>query len=413
EDIFLGYALHDRHPTIIHHYAFVNDPTKFSYPDFARGFVLSTAVLLKLKQIVQGSGFKFNFAIDAKHELAMMLWNNGRGSTLLHNESFCTENSSECITNYQTNRESCRYEFSIRKNFKVAVKTYQKFHRTRSMYLCLLSFLLHGFTFLMLSEFSEAALTFSAQRWEFSEYTFVSYPFFVAKHLLFLVPVVKNTWAKKYNGTVEYFSDSNDPDIPTVKVKVRNTDRGTTNVNSKTRFLFAGHCGKTFIIMSRFVQNFENNENKWLIIVDDDTLISLERLEKLVKCFDLEEKIIIGERYGFGFSASGDRGYDYPTGGSGMIFSPTAVKVLTEKCNCPSLDSPDDMIIGMCARNLGIPIIHNGAFHQARPEDYSIDYISRLKPISFHKHYEIDPYDVYRKYLLDNTTETAINHDEF
>lgn len=82
-----------------------------------------------------------------------------------------------------------------------------------------------------------------------------------------------------------------------------------------------------------------------------------------------------------------------------MIFSPSAASNLAVHCRCPSLSSPDDMILGMCAQNLHIPIIHSPALHQARPVDYSADYINRIKPISFHKHWEIDPYKVYADYL--------------
>lgn len=37
-------------------------------------------------------------------------------------------------------------------------------------------------------------------------------------------------------------------------------------------FLFAGHCGKTFAILQRFLSSHVPN-TKWLLVVDDDTLI--------------------------------------------------------------------------------------------------------------------------------------------
>lgn len=93
-----------------------------------------------------------------------------------------------------------------------------------------------------------------------------------------------------------------------------------------------------------------------------------------------------------------------------MIFSPKAVQLLANGCKCPSHNSPDDMIIGLCAAHFKIPIIHSSALHQARPVDYAKEYIDRLKPISFHKHYEIDPVKVYDEFLNDNTQ--VIYHSE-
>ncbi|EPB69516.1 hypothetical protein ANCCEY_11397 [Ancylostoma ceylanicum] len=63
--------------------------------------------------------------------------------------------------------------------------------------------------------------------------------------------------------------------------------------------------------------------------------------------YPMQSEVILGERYGYGFSNSGRDGYDYPTGGSG-----------------------------------------------------------RILPISFHKFDDVDPYQVYTDYLNGpNTTE--------
>ncbi|KJH46298.1 hypothetical protein DICVIV_07641 [Dictyocaulus viviparus] len=110
-------------------------------------------------------------------------------------------------------------------------------------------------------------------------------------------------------------------------------------------------------------------------------------------------QIIIGERYGYGFSASGFSGYDYPTGGSGIVFSNVAAQNIANNCECPTEDSPDDMIIGVCARQKDTVIIHNSAFHQARHIDYPEPYLRKVQPISFHKFEDIDPHSVYMMYL--------------
>ncbi|OZC10704.1 Fringe-like protein [Onchocerca flexuosa] len=206
------------------------------------------------------------------------------------------------------------------------------------------------------------------------------------------IVVVKRTWAKTAKF-VEYFSDMEDHYVPTVNLGIQNTERG--------------HCGKTFGIMAYYLKNEEMSKTRWLVITDDDTLISVSRLYELLSCYDAKKEIIIGERYGYGFSTDGREGYDYPTGGAGMIFSRKAVEKIASFCSCPSIDSPDDMIIGMCARRLYIPIIHSAAFHQAQPEDYSELYLKRIRPISFHKFMDINPYEVYMKRLHEASDQIA------
>ncbi|MED6242295.1 Beta-1,3-glucosyltransferase [Ataeniobius toweri] len=71
------------------------------------------------------------------------------------------------------------------------------------------------------------------------------------------VPVIKKTWEKDALF-LEYYSDHAEPSIPTINLGVPNTERG--------------HCGKTFAILQRFLSSAVPN-TKWLVIVDDDTLI--------------------------------------------------------------------------------------------------------------------------------------------
>ncbi|CAF4458939.1 unnamed protein product, partial [Adineta steineri] len=91
--------------------------------------------------------------------------------------------------------------------------------------------------------------------------------------------------------------------------------------NKNERFIITkentnrGHCHKTFTILNYFHKNKENLQ--FLIIADDDTLLSVKRLLELIRCFMLSNDIpmVLGERYGYG------NYYDYPTGGSGMVFN--------------------------------------------------------------------------------------------
>uniref|UniRef100_A0A914W5A9 Beta-1,3-glucosyltransferase n=1 Tax=Plectus sambesii TaxID=2011161 RepID=A0A914W5A9_9BILA len=211
------------------------------------------------------------------------------------------------------------------------------------------------------------------------------------------IVVVKRTWSKSANH-IEYFSDIEDHFVPTVNIGIENTERG--------------HCGKTFAIFKRFLEHEElqSLDLAWLAVVDDDTLLSVPRLFKLLSCYDSSKPLIVGERYGYGFTTEGQGGYDYPTGGSGMFFTRPAVQAIIDSCQCPSNDAPDDMIIGMCARRQEIPVLHSAAFHQARPDDYAEDYLNRLPPISFHKHTDVDPYKVYTDYLVERETEPEVHH---
>ena len=113
---------------------------------------------------------------------------------------------------------------------------------------------------------------------------------------------IKRTWAKdtKY---IEYFSDFQDFYIPTVDLGIKNTEKG--------------HCGKTFGILKHAMEHEEFNDVSWFVIADDDTLLSIPRLYRILNCLPRMKKLILGERYGYGFTLDGLGGYDYPTGGAG------------------------------------------------------------------------------------------------
>ena len=52
-----------------------------------------------------------------------------------------------------------------------------------------------------------------------------------------------------------------------------------------------------------------------------------------------------------------------------------------------------------CARTVGVNILHSPRMFQARPTDYPAAQISNRRPISFHKHWNIDPLQVYEEYF--------------
>ncbi|RVE63974.1 hypothetical protein OJAV_G00141590 [Oryzias javanicus] len=327
EEWFLGKRLHDNKATIIHHYAFSEDPTSFGYPDPAAGWAVSVPLCQRLSERVQHENLKSDFTIDLPHEIALYIREGGDGPELTAVPEFCIEPSDNCATTFTTYLPDCGPRVSKSKVF-VAVKTCKKFHSAR-------------------------------------------------------VPVVKATWEKSA-GLLEYYSDVIDASIPTVSLGVPNTDRG--------------HCGKTFAILRRFWNEFAPKAD-WLLIVDDDTLISLPRLRQLLRCYDPEEAVSLGERYGFGLMQGG---YSYTTGGAGMVLSRTAVsRLLSSGCGCYSDDAPDDMVLGRCFTSLRVPVTHNPLFHQAQPEDYAEQLSSLRHAISFHKHWNTDPVTVYRQWLHD------------
>ncbi|XP_051766598.1 beta-1,3-glucosyltransferase isoform X2 [Ctenopharyngodon idella] len=329
---FLGRPLHDDESTIIHHYAFSEDPYSFSYPDFMAGWALSCPLAKRTAERVNYEPPKSDFTIDLQHEIALYIWEEGKGPALTAVKEFCSElhNSSskgDCATTVNTYVSSCGNPV-LKEDIFVAVKTCQRFHGDR-------------------------------------------------------VPLVKQTWEKDA-ASLEYYSDITDPYIPTIHLGVPNTERG--------------HCAKTFAILRRFANGVVTRV-PWLLIVDDDTLISLPRLQRLLSCYDPNEAVSVGERYGYGLSRGG---YSYITGGGGMVFSRVAVQnILAGGCGCRSSDAPDDMVLGMCLTTLGLPVTHSPLFHQARPDDYVKELLARQSPISFHKYWNINPVAVYQRWLTE------------
>ncbi|UYV62800.1 B3GALTL [Cordylochernes scorpioides] len=162
------------------------------------------------------------------------------------------------------------------------------------------------------------------------------------------VPVLRTTWATAQAGLrLLFYSDAEDTDVSTVVLPVEHVDRG--------------FCSKTMGIL-RHALTSQRTPAKWLVIADDDTLLSVNRLLQFLPCQDPTRPLALGQRYGY--LAALDHGYNYPTGGAGMILSWPAVQALAAGCHCPEPDSPDDMVLGHCLRHLGIPLLHVPLMHQ-------------------------------------------------
>jgi len=328
---FIGHELWDDDATIIHHFAFHEDPSAFKYPLLDAGFLLSAALLKRLcAEAIRDGLASSAFAIDVQHELALHLWNGGRnGVNLTHSSEMCRRHHPDCATWIQP-FQPCG-EAVEKSSLYFAVKTCSKFHYDR-------------------------------------------------------VPVVQQTWAPHTQRLV-YYSDVFDKSIPTVRLGIDNTE--------------TGHCSKTMAIIQRMgrVVATEKNPPAWFILADDDTILSVQRLQQVLSCYDSQRPVLIGQRYGY---ASGQSyGYDYITGGGGIVLSRSAVRLLASpgKCRCPQADTPDDMWLGACSENLGISMAHFAGFHQGRPVDYPAALLDTQFLVSFHKHWMVDPREVYAQWF--------------
>lgn len=84
---------------------------------------------------------------------------------------------------------------------------------------------------------------------------------------------------------------------------------------------------------------------------------------------DAADNIYLGERYGYRLHAKD--GFNYITGGGGIIFSLSVVKLILKHCTCPSPTSPDDMILGSCLHSLQVKAQHSARFHQVSANESS------------------------------------------
>ncbi|XP_029165857.1 beta-1,3-glucosyltransferase isoform X2 [Nylanderia fulva] len=326
QNVWIGHALYDHEPTIIHHFA---KNKKFKYPHVAAGFAMTFKLLKSLaRQISADKEPKIDFSIDASYEFADFVLKS-TNTRLTHVSKICIVSSSDCATYprifYQCNSPAVDKVF-------FAVKTCAKYHTDR-------------------------------------------------------IPVIKNTWTK-YSINVGYFSDIADHNLREAYVVANTTE---------------GHCAKTYGILQAASNLMKRYKFDWLVIADDDTIFSVARLLGLLTCYNPEHLIAIGERYGFRMWDS-HHGYQYLTGGAGIVLSAPLVREIIKPgvCECPSATTPDDMyLFGFCLSRLGVELVHSSMFHQARPTDYAYAYLALQEPISFHKFWMLDPEAVYDEWFAE------------
>lgn len=178
----------------------------------------------------------------------------------------------------------------------------------------------------------------------------------------------------------------------------------------------SGHCAKTYAILEEASNILKRNNLNWLIISDDDTIFSIARLLRLLTCYNPRNPIAIGERYGFRVWDS-ERGYEYLTGGAGVVLSASLVHQMVKPgiCDCPSPTTPDDMyLFGICLSRIGVEPVHSSMFHQARSVDYATAYLASQEPVSFHKFWMIEPRAIYDEWFAeaDSTLPKPPKHTE-
>lgn len=204
-----------------------------------------------------------------------------------------------------------------------------------------------------------------------------------------------------HQNLIKNCSTTTDSTIPAIATSVPNTE--------------TGHCEKTIKILNLIEAELSggggNHTIDWIVLADDDTILGVHRLARHLACYRPHTDLYLGERYGFQL-LDPVQGYNFVTGGGGLVLSRPTLHKLATKCRCPAPASPDDMILAACLSQFQIEATHSPLFHQARPLDYPAAAIDR-NTISFHKYWQIDPFAVYRDWFQqddDNFYRIKFNH---
>ncbi|GAB5368472.1 hypothetical protein AAMO2058_001322200 [Amorphochlora amoebiformis] len=329
---FLGRLLKDFHPAITHHYKM-----GVHYPFLPSGFAMSSGLMAVIVTHLKTHRFGSDFSIDEAHELAMFI-SERLDVQLSHTDRFCAlqipfkskmpfkskEDGGENCATWTLDREGARQNHGLKEDeVLIGVKTTARFHKTR-------------------------------------------------------LPVLYNTWGKSSRVEIAYLSD--DAHLSGTVETADLSKLYGVSINQKK-----GHCAKTDAILKYFIKYYD--EKKWIVIVDDDTLLSVPNLMKVLNSYNASEFHYIGERYGYGHRASGSSGYDYITMGGGVALTRPAVLGRSKclRCVCPSPDSPDDMQLGIWMRHLGVEALDEAGFHQSEPNNYHKTQLDHYQPVSFHR----------------------------
>ncbi|XP_011189333.2 beta-1,3-glucosyltransferase [Zeugodacus cucurbitae] len=384
--IYLGHALYEDQANIRHHFAFHKDSEWFPFPFQRAGIVFSRALIVKTAEAMESAHlYSSPFIIDMEHELALFIYNEVKSNDVDVERSSegltgaATSNSTKRVLMHKAHYICARLDENAHDNMTEKCAMYAKpMDRSHCN-----SLRAHNIFFAVKT----------CKRFHFER-----------------IPIIKSTWGPIATH-IRYYSDVADSKIPTRTTGVPNTE--------------IGHCDKTLTILKLALQeidefntNLENAVPKqdehariyWLVLADDDTLLSIPNLCTLLGCFNHTNNIYLGERYGFHHNIN--NGFNYITSGGGVAMSLPAVRKLIGHCHCNHPQDADDMLLGMCFTNLDVPIIHSQQFHQLRPQDYPVELLALDPPISFHKFYDLDPISAYKLYFDNADQQLLLNTKE-
>ncbi|XP_017154258.1 beta-1,3-glucosyltransferase isoform X1 [Drosophila miranda] len=376
EAAYYGHALYDTEATIVHHFAHYKNPRWFPYPLLSAGVVFTGVLLRRLAELValsaQNATRHSEFAIDASHELARFIFDN-----------LTPDTDRGLKEDHIGGPEGETLERKIILKSAAYICPTALLHSspetgTSKPVPCLL--------YAKPEMFAVLPSTLET-RLQGQVHTTGSHIYFAiktcAKFHKERIPIIERTWATDARHR-RYYSDVAEVGIPTIST-------GIPNVQT-------GHCAKTLAILQLSLKDIiEQRDIRWLMLVDDDTLLSVPRLSALLNGYNHTEHIYLGERYGYRLYAPD--GFNYHTGGAGIVLSLPLVRLVLEHCNCPSANAPDDMILGYCLQALGVVALPAAGLHQARPQDYARELLHLQPPISFHKFWNTEPEHTYRRWL--------------
>ncbi|KAH8405112.1 hypothetical protein KR222_001715 [Zaprionus bogoriensis] len=392
---YYGHALHDVEATIVHHFAHYKNPTWFPYPMLSAGVVFTGALLHRLAELVAANAPNARrhseFAIDAAHELARFIFDNL--TPAMPNDDEGTNSSTTDGNSTLPDDDSAGSSNMLQR--KIILKS--------AAYICPSASLSPAGSLpssgMQVGKPKQKLVAkcnhFAPQQ----VHTSGAHIYFAiktcAKFHKERIPIIERTWAPDAIQR-KYYSDVADAAIPTIST-------GIPNVAS-------GHCAKTLSILQLSLKDIDELAHiRWLMLVDDDTLLRcvcmcvsmrfcvVPRLSALLSCLNHTEHVYLGERYGYRLYAPD--GFNYHTGGAGIVFSVPLLRLIVQRCSCPTANAPDDMILGYCLQALGVPARHAVGLHQARPQDYAPELLQLNAPISFHKYLHTSPEHTFKRWL--------------
>ncbi|CAK9063707.1 3-glucosyltransferase (Beta3Glc-T) (Beta 3-glucosyltransferase) (Beta-3-glycosyltransferase-like) [Durusdinium trenchii] len=256
EPWYLGRSLQDDQMSIIHHYQ--QEP---AYPLVHAGFALSGGLLKKLLKDLEekpvGSGQQIEPVWELASRLGLLTQTGPEteidrdpgkmGIFITHHEGFCREPRPHCAT-WVRPLDRFRATQGLRpEEVVIAVKTVDKFHPIR-------------------------------------------------------LPLLKEFWADESIVQVLYMSNTGSS--AGAKIIDLSVDFGDmVDPKKESNKQGSGHCTKMQAIL-RYLHRFEP-DRRWYVVTDDDTLVNVPRLLRVLDSHDDREAIYLGERYGWSHMQDG------------------------------------------------------------------------------------------------------------